>query len=566
MFTNVTLLYFLLLIPLSGFIAWLGDRIGHKSGKRRHTLFGLRPRHTAMVFTVGTGMCISLVSFALMCCLSKAFRVIVRDGVRLYDTNRELKHSNIALSEGNAKLVRVADQRQAEADDAERKRADALAAKALADAATKIAVAAEANALAQQKKAETEVGKALRQLAIETDSLQSAQHSLRSVQGTLKDRSASLKDANQRVALAQKQADAATTRVQLARKDADVAQENVQRVQRSAKVAIAQQAQTLIEQNKSLAALQKQYDDQNKLFNDQTKLFTDQKSATDKQREELAALNTQVSDSENRLRLIQVNTEALREHRITYQVGEEVDRIAIRPGYNVWRVEAILRAFVLAAAKKAEARGARKDKNGDSALVILPEIATTDADNATPTLANATKSRQRPLSEDERYDATIAAAAASIRTKNTDVVVLVSAVANAVAGEPVAIALKLYPNPIVFPADTQIGNAHINGKGSPAEIADALYAFLRTDVRPTLLHAGVIPASSGGSDSDTGPSLVNLSGDDWLHIMDRIRLAGDNARIVVTASQDMRAGDLPVPLRFDVKGVPSGIFREPDTR
>ena len=229
-------------------------------------------------------------------------------------------------------------------------------------------------------------------------------------------------------------------------------------------------------------------------------------------------------------------------------------------------MEAILRAFVLEASKKAEARGARKDKYGDSTLVILPETASADTDNTASPLANAAKGRQRPLSEDERYDETIAAAAATIRTKNTDVVVLVSAVANAVAGEPVAITLKLYPNPIVFPADTQIGDAHINGKGSPAEISDALYAFLRTDVRPTLLHAGVIPASPGGSDSDTAPSLVSLSGDDWLHIMDRIRLAGDNARIVVTASHDMRAGDLPVPLRFDVKGVPSGIFREPDLR
>ena len=54
MFTNVTLLFFLLLIPLAGFIAWAGDRIGHRTGKKRQSIFGLRPRHTAMVFTIGS--------------------------------------------------------------------------------------------------------------------------------------------------------------------------------------------------------------------------------------------------------------------------------------------------------------------------------------------------------------------------------------------------------------------------------------------------------------------------------------------------------------------------------
>jgi uncharacterized protein (DUF3084 family) len=40
---NFPLLFFLLLIPLSGFIAWAGDRIGHRIGKRRHTLSACAP-------------------------------------------------------------------------------------------------------------------------------------------------------------------------------------------------------------------------------------------------------------------------------------------------------------------------------------------------------------------------------------------------------------------------------------------------------------------------------------------------------------------------------------------
>ena len=563
MFTNVTLLYFLLLIPLSGFIAWLGDRIGHKSGKRRHTLFGLRPRHTAMVFTVGTGMCISLVSFALMCGLSKAFRMIVSDGQRLYDTNRQYKQSNLDLARGNADLARFAEQRKQEAVQADQKRADALLAEKKAEtaeqkaqvAATK-AVAAEARAMGEQKKAEAQVGQALGQLAAEKRSLKLAQTQLTNVQGTLKVRSASLKVANNRVAQAQQKVAEASHRVEVAQRDANTAQENVEHVRHAAEEAIAEQSKTLGERSRALAALQKQFDDQ-------TTLYNAQKRATDQQQQTLVALNAQVADSANHLRQIQLNTERLRERGITYQVGEEIDRVAIKPGYNVWRVEAILTSFLSTAAKKAELRGARKDKGGERALVILPHLVTPDADASatapTGTLAVTTKQGQPQIvTEDE----TIRAAAASIRTANTDVVVLVSAAANAVAGEPVAITLNLYKNPIVFSADTQIGDIHINGKGTPEEIAAALYTFLHQDVRSTLLHAGVIPVSPGGSDPDTTLSLGKMSDDERIRILDRIRQAGDNARVVVTASHDMRAGDLPVPLHFDVKGVPGGVFRD----
>ena len=60
------ILVLLLLVPLSGFIAWAGDRIGHRIGKRRQSFLGLRPRHTATVFTIGAGIGIALVSFGLL--------------------------------------------------------------------------------------------------------------------------------------------------------------------------------------------------------------------------------------------------------------------------------------------------------------------------------------------------------------------------------------------------------------------------------------------------------------------------------------------------------------------
>lgn len=45
---------------LAGGIAYVGDRVGHMVGRKRLSLFGLRPRHTSTIFAIGTGVLISL--------------------------------------------------------------------------------------------------------------------------------------------------------------------------------------------------------------------------------------------------------------------------------------------------------------------------------------------------------------------------------------------------------------------------------------------------------------------------------------------------------------------------
>jgi len=45
---------------VAGLIAYIGDRVGHQVGRRRLTLFGLRPKYTSTIVAVGTGMLIAL--------------------------------------------------------------------------------------------------------------------------------------------------------------------------------------------------------------------------------------------------------------------------------------------------------------------------------------------------------------------------------------------------------------------------------------------------------------------------------------------------------------------------
>ena len=55
----------LIVMIVSGVIAYVGDRVGHQVGRKRLTLFGIRPRYTSTIVAVGTGMLIALLALLL---------------------------------------------------------------------------------------------------------------------------------------------------------------------------------------------------------------------------------------------------------------------------------------------------------------------------------------------------------------------------------------------------------------------------------------------------------------------------------------------------------------------
>ena len=64
-----------LLLALGGLIALVGNAVGRAIGRRRLTLLGLRPRYTAQVITVVTGVLIALLTLAAVLLLSAEARV-----------------------------------------------------------------------------------------------------------------------------------------------------------------------------------------------------------------------------------------------------------------------------------------------------------------------------------------------------------------------------------------------------------------------------------------------------------------------------------------------------------
>src|SRR5690606_30025376 len=64
----------LMLVFIGGLIAYLGDKVGMRIGRRRLTLFGLRPKHTSTLVTITTGILIAAASVTVLSIASEDVR------------------------------------------------------------------------------------------------------------------------------------------------------------------------------------------------------------------------------------------------------------------------------------------------------------------------------------------------------------------------------------------------------------------------------------------------------------------------------------------------------------
>lgn len=94
-------------IILSGLVAYIGDQIGMKIGKKRLSLFGIRPKYTSIIITILTGILIATISISLLMLASKGVRMAVFDMERLI---RELASLNKQVMEKDERLQQMADE------------------------------------------------------------------------------------------------------------------------------------------------------------------------------------------------------------------------------------------------------------------------------------------------------------------------------------------------------------------------------------------------------------------------------------------------------------------------
>lgn len=96
------------LIIIGGIIAFIGDRMGSKIGKKKMSILGLRPKHTSTLITVISGILITTLTFLILSLASKDVRTALFGMEELksamHETKEKLKLANEELSVSDAKL------------------------------------------------------------------------------------------------------------------------------------------------------------------------------------------------------------------------------------------------------------------------------------------------------------------------------------------------------------------------------------------------------------------------------------------------------------------------------
>ena len=94
----------ILLALMGGAIAYIADKLGSKIGKKRLTVFGLRPHDTSVLLTVLSGVVISLCSVLILAASSNSARTALFGMERLQNQLRTLNAESKAAQEEYASL------------------------------------------------------------------------------------------------------------------------------------------------------------------------------------------------------------------------------------------------------------------------------------------------------------------------------------------------------------------------------------------------------------------------------------------------------------------------------
>lgn len=424
------LVFALVLFVMGGATAYMGDRLGSYIGKKRHSSFGLRPRHTAMLWTVVSGGAIAVLTLLLLLVWDSTVKTALLHGARLVAENGRLEQQRQTLTRRSTVL-----ERQAQADSARAAEAQAQAAKA------------QAQAQAAQRSLQTVAQK-----------LGAARDALVQSRAVLAQRQAALTDSKQQLASTQKnlgsthaELSAAEAQVQKARTGVKIAQAQYRR-------AVAQVVganKQVLQANRSVLKLGITQD---RLQTENGKLHTENDALARRSRDQQSLLRASQGGS------------------LIFRREEELGRTVINARQDTPALRRALAAFLDRVELTARQAGAGKPDN--SPAVLIPAF----GDNADT----------GPAAREAALDA-LSDNIASHAGFMPQIVVVATARHNAFKGEPVALDLRPYANIMVFPKGSVVASGEMDGREPEDVLLEKLRAFLTEKVRAVALQRGVIP-------------------------------------------------------------------------
>ena len=97
------------MVLTGGAIAFIGDKIGTKIGKKRLSIFGLRPRHTSIIITIITGILITGLTIGTMAVVSKDVRTAL---FGMEELNAAITSTRAALATATNDLLQMQEEFQ----------------------------------------------------------------------------------------------------------------------------------------------------------------------------------------------------------------------------------------------------------------------------------------------------------------------------------------------------------------------------------------------------------------------------------------------------------------------
>jgi|YNPNPStandDraft_1061719.scaffolds.fasta_scaffold15424_3 uncharacterized protein (DUF3084 family) len=495
-----------LLALASGGIAFLGDWIGRRIGKRRYTLFQLRPRITATVVTILTGMFIAGFLQVLIFTTSenaqqaffrfREFKAEFEDLQIRYQHLKGLKENLEkripALEEEDRKLRQARDRARQESQQAQRERKEA-------ERQLRKTRRAFQDLQGQLATLRSQVGESRKKLQLTEARLQGTEAALRQARADLETTQADWEKANQELKAAEKELANAEKMVTDTWQDLRKVEADLKERQATVASLEAQRDQLLAQRDQLLGRI------------------AEAQAEIDSLQQRFQTLGWAVA--------VAGDLQTYLEREVIYHAGESLVQAVVDATRPLRAIRERLDDVLEAASTQAALRGAGKGQNGR--YVTASRLVNVGGEFAF-------------IPEEDL----LAAIARSLMERRESVVVQILAARNTLEGEQVNVEFaRPQPNRRIFRANDEITHRIVDGTLSDADIYTELLSMLQ-DVRAEARSRGLIPTLPGGK-------FGEIPHTELFPVLHQVQAARGPVRVRVLAARETWTAD-PLQIRFVV--------------
>lgn len=488
---TISLFFVALIILLGGLIAYMADLFGRSLGKKRLSIFGIRPKYTAAILTTLAGLLIPLATVLILVGMSREVRVWLAEGQSAVK-EKDKKVQELQLMSGKV-------QRKTE-EIIQLEKKNQLESQKLADAQKKVS---------ELEKTASALGKQTHLLRAQVRDYQKSVIEIRQRYASLSKNHTLL------------QADSRELKTIKDKLATELKEKELQSQKLEQRIAsLVTRVQDINKQKEEIAA---QFDIVNDQFHEELNRrraeLEETKLAKDKAQSEIGTLQqlkmlleSSLDQSARRTRLMPL---------IFYQ-GEELARVPVEAGLDAKHASLCLKNLLVKADFVALQKGARAKlgTNLYAGFELLPM-------------------NDRLLTVEEQETAVQEGIRDLIR-KN---VLIAYAFWNTYKDEYVILDIRKYPNPLVYKAGQTVAEIFVDGSNSENIIIEQISTLLKNKIESQAQKDGMIPI---GNHQD---KFVNLSYGDMLKLVKRIRYDSKSVRICAAVRKDTYAAD-PLELEF----------------